>query len=161
MAKYTEISEDTQEVFDNAFNNTTLENYISFEMLSSDKLRYSSDFPLCKILKTPSYLEMLKKGGKTPNVVIVVNDDLFIKLPVETQQYIAQKVWAGINVNTETGAVIVVKPNYQQHSLMVKQNSFETLEQFDLNIISVQEKYEEQLAEEKAAKKGKRKKSNF
>lgn len=108
MAKFEKASEDAVNLFDSIRDKSTIPQWIQFEVLCSTKLKSEC----IKIVKTNDLVDFLTDGV---NFAVIINEEIFEKLPEDMQEMAIDEVLAGVSVS-ENDAVSLSKPNFNTHT---------------------------------------------
>ena len=121
MAKFDELFDDVQEVFDNAVNRTTLERQVKIKIVANDKLK-----EIYKVVKTN---DLTKYLSDDIDVVIIVNQVIFDQLEDDMKDIVADEALAYINFDPEKDKVTLGKTDLNTFTPILKKYGFEAYEQ--------------------------------
>ena len=147
MANYLEVSDETKKLFMDVVNNTSIPNFVEFELLCNNKQKQ-----LYKIMKLNDLVETLTDGI---NFVIVINEEIFDQLTDEQQKIALDECLAGISVN-DNDVISQEKPDFSTYTGVLQKYGHEDIIVLHESIKSLYDAKKQKEDEEKAAKKGKR-----
>jgi hypothetical protein len=153
MGKYNQLFEDHEEMFTKLITNADLNRYMSVAVLSNNTAK-----KLYTITK-PNDLHTYRSGD---DVIIIINEKIFEKLPPEQQLIAAESAVSFISFDTDKDKIVITKPDFEAHRKMLKQYSFEIIDSFEEAVKSL---YQAEKDAEDAAKaitsKGKKSKNKY
>jgi hypothetical protein len=147
MAKIEKASEDVVNLFDEVRQNTSIPQWIQFEVLCNDKQK-----ELYKITKSNDVVEVITEGV---NFAVVFNEEILDGLPVKMQEMAIEECLAGVAVS-ESDAVSLNKPNFNTHTGVLQKFGHEDVIGLHESIKSLFDEKKQREDEEKARTKGKR-----
>lgn len=104
MAQYDAVLNDTEKRFDRVLDSTTIPTQlITIKLLSNDKLK--DPYKVQKANQITQYLNNIE-------VIIVINEIILEKLDDRQKDMLFDEALAQIEVNYETGAVKIVRPDF-------------------------------------------------
>lgn len=118
MAKFDELFDDVQEVFDNAVNRTTLERQVKIKIVANDKLK-----EIYKVVKTN---DLTKYLADDIDVVIIVNQFIFDQLEDGMKDIVVDEALAYINFDPEKDKVSLGKPDLNTFTPIIMKHGFES-----------------------------------
>lgn len=134
--KYETVSEETSKLFDDVFLLTSLAPVLSFKVVHSKKLKFN-DLGYCgKVYKT-SHLIKSVLDTNAPDFIIVINEDVFIRLEDNQQKVIAEKILAQLGFNYEKDECIVITPDVQEFSGILKKHDYNSIEAIKMAVESI------------------------
>lgn len=134
------VEESTMAAFNTEFVKTNLSRVIEYKLIHSPlKVNKQKEFWKVNILP-----QVFCDNTETEQILVEINEEIFIRLDPETQQIIMQKIVAGIGYDFEKEKILKSRPDVIEYSLMVKSYGFERLEAVGLSIESVTEKMKEE-----------------
>lgn len=148
MANYQQVSDETKKIFMNVVNNTSIPQFVEFELLCNNKQKKK----VCKLWKSNDIVETLTNGI---NFAIIVNEDIFNELTPEQQRIAFDECLAGISVN-DNDVISVEGPDFTTYSGVLRKYGQEDVIVFDESVKSLYNKKKIEEEERKAANKGKR-----
>lgn len=151
-----QVSEETLEMFEDYHSNSGMENYFSFKMYHSDKLKFTAETGIVKIVKVNPVIIESENKITLCDIVIMINDEVFIRLPEEVQKLVVEKTFCMIGFDSEKDKITLLKPNYQEFVGMRIKHGDSLLESANISMKSI---YEAVLEEQKANKPAKGKKN--
>ena len=111
MAKYADVSPDTQQLFDKVLESTSIPDYVSFKLLQSE----TEKNPM-KILKANPLVEHLTKF----EVVIIVNESFLDDLGEENTEILYDELIAGVFFDNEKNKLIIEKPDFSSYKSIMR-----------------------------------------
>jgi hypothetical protein len=118
MSKFTEVSNETQKIFDQVIEAASIEHMMTIKILGSNRIKIIGK--VCKATDIVKYM--------TDNdVIIVVNEHLFDMLDNIQQHMIADELVTAISYNNVTGDPIITKPDVITFSGIINKYGAEPL----------------------------------
>jgi hypothetical protein len=149
MATYLEPSEEIQNLFDKVREASTIPHWIEFGLKVNNKMKSTDGYKITKVNDLMgSFIDGL-------NFAIVINEDIFGKLPVDLQEIAFAECIAGVSVS-DTDAVGLEKPNFTTHTGVLQKFGHEKVIQLKESIKSLYDAVAQAEDEAKAQKKAKR-----
>lgn len=148
MAKYLEVSDETKKIFIEVVNNTSIPQFVEFELLCNNKQKKK----VCKIWKSNDLVETLTDGI---NFAIIINEEIFENLTPEQQKIAFDECLAGISVN-DNDVISVEPPDFTTYSGVLNKYGHEDIIVLHESIKSLYDKKKQEEDERKASNKGKR-----
>jgi len=145
--KYEKISEDIEKMFEGVLENTSIPNWLLFE-LRSDVTQKEA----CKIVKMNNLVESITEGV---NFAVVFNEEIFDQLPDNLKIIAIDECLAGVTVS-DTDVVSLIKPDFCTYTGVLKKygdNQIVVLHESIITLLAAKKQKED---EEKAARKEKR-----
>ena len=153
MAKYNQLFEDHEEMFTRLITDADLNRYMSIAVLSNNTAK-----KLYTVTK-PNDLHTYRSGD---DVIIVINEKIFEKLPPEQQLIAAESAVSFISFDTDKDKVVITKPDFEAHRDILRKYSFEIIETFEESVKSLYKAEKEAEDASKAiTKKAKNLKNNY
>lgn len=149
MAKYVDVSEETQKLFDEVLEKTSIPHWIEFTLKSYDKLKN-----IYQVRKLNDLVEDLTGGL---NFVIIINEEILEQLDEEHQKIIFDECLAGVTIS-EQDAVSYQNPDFTTYTGVLEKYGHEEIIMIKESIISLFDVKKEKEKEEKEAKKNRKKK---
>jgi hypothetical protein len=116
MAKYTEVFEETQDLYNQLIESAGLSNYVNITLLANDKAK--------EIFKVNKANELLKyRTGD--DIIIVLNEKVFDQLTPEQRVIVAEESLASIHFNTEKDRIEISKPDVVTFSGILAKHGFD------------------------------------
>lgn len=119
MAKFEEVYEDVQELFDVLLDTTGLDNHINVKLLDNSKLK-----EIGKVVKAN---ELLKHMADV-DVIVILNGSVFEKLTDEQKKMVAEELLASIHFDTEKSKLVISKPDVKTYSLLLQKYGYDKYE---------------------------------
>jgi len=147
MAKFEKASEELVEMFDKVRENTTIPNWVTFEVLCSNKQKQ-----LYKIVKMSDLVETITDGL---NFAVVINEEILDELPDDMKEIAINECLAGVTIS-ESQLASLEKPNFSTHTGILQKYGHDPIITLHESIKSLYDAKKQREDEAKAAKKGKR-----
>lgn len=119
MAKYEELFEDHQALFNRAIDNAGLIQYMNIVVLSNNRAK-----DIFKISKTND----LQKHRSGDDVNIIINEKIFEQLTPEQQVILVDSAMSYISFDSEKDKVVITKPDFKAHRGILRKYSFDVIE---------------------------------
>ena len=117
MAKYEEVFEETQALYDTAIINANLAQFVNITVLSNNKAK--------EIFKVNKANDLLKyRTGD--DIIIVLNEKIFEQLTPEQRVIVVEESIASISYDSENDKLIISKPDVVTFSGILEKNTFAT-----------------------------------
>lgn len=157
--KYEQVSESTQSLFEEIIVKNKLDNFMDISIVHSDKMKYSPLGFCGKVTKIPDHIKAAigENRGKNMDIVIILNDNIFMGLPTPQQIMVIEKLLAQISYDLENDKLTIAQPDIQDFASIRKKYSHDELEVLTLATQSLYEKKKEDDDAEADAKPKKRK----
>jgi len=144
MAKFEEVFEDTQYMFDQAINDAGLTQNVNITLLSNNKAK--------ELFKVNKANELLKHRAGD-DVIIVLNEKIFEQLTPEQKMIVVEEAIAYISYDYDNEKIVITPPDFIAHSGLLRKHTFNKI---DVIRESVKTLYQvEKDAEEEAKSKTK------
>lgn len=106
MAKFFKLAEDNQQIIDDVFGDTGLDNYFNLITLGVKKSKQ-----LVKVQKTQPITEYFGKMSEDNNVVLYLYEEAFDRLDVDTKKLLIEDAIAQISFDAEKAKIIIGAPS--------------------------------------------------
>lgn len=154
MANLRNVNEEVKETFNKVLNETSIPEWVNFEILANDKQK-----EVYVIKKSNDLIEHLTDGI---NFVVILNEEIFDQLPDHQQEMLLKECLAGVTVDFDKDTVALEKPNFTTYGSILRSYGHEDVIALKESVKSLYDAKKQQEEEEKAARKGKRgRKKNF
>lgn len=84
------------------------------------------------------------ENTEAEQIIIEINDDLFVALAEPQQFLVAEKIWAKVWVDSETGNLKKASEDFREFSLIVQKHGHETIEALKLSIAQQRDKLKDE-----------------
>lgn len=149
MAVYEEVSKETQQLFDDVLNSTTInDQMVDFKVLHSDSLK-----DVIYEVKKQTDLQIFLSEGI--NIVVIINETLFDQLEDDQKVIIIEEALNGILVNNENGKITIEKYDFNTYTGILQKHGIETMVRLKETIKSLVDEKKAKEAETKALAKPK------
>lgn len=152
MAKFSEVSEDVEKLFDEVRDNTSIPQWIQFKVLCNNKQKKEA----IKVVKSNELVETLTDGV---NFAVIINEDIFGQMPEDLQRMAIDECLAGVAVS-DTDAVSYEKPDFNTFTGVLQKYGDSPIIVLHESIKSLYDVQKQKEDEEKAAKKAKKNKKS-
>ena len=152
MAKIQKASEEMENLFDKVKDTTTVKDWLKFEVLCNNKQK-----DLYKIVKANEIVEILTDGV---NFAVVINEEIFDKLPDNMKEMAIVECLAGVTVD-ENDKITLEKPNFSTYRGVLQKYGHDPIIVLHESIKSLYDAKKQQEDEEKAQKKETKSKKGF
>ena len=117
MKKYTEINKNNEELFRGMIEETALSEVVRFSFLSDCEANEAIEVKkFAPIPKAVSALEANKPVEKGVDLVVIINEDIFDRLPDEMQVLAIKHAIHPISFNSEKDSITIDKPDIKTYS---------------------------------------------
>lgn len=147
MAKIEKASEELVKLFDEIRENTTIPQWVEFEVLCNNKQKEPY-----KVVKLNEIVETLTEGL---NFAVVFNEEIFDQLPDDMKEMAVSECLAGICVDAND-KITLEKPNFSTYRGILEKYGHDPIIVLHESIKSLYDAKKQKEDEEKANKKGKR-----
>ncbi len=133
-------------LFEERFAQTQLHQVINFTVMHNPKLK-SNPLGLCgKVYKTSDLVKQAVQDDYSgmPDFIVVINEDVFDRLDTEHQKIVADKLFATMGFDFEKSTTMLINPDVQEFSGILKQHDYALLEALKLNVESIYQQLEEE-----------------
>lgn len=152
MAKYEQVFEDTQELFNQKILDAGLNRYMTVTVLATNQSK--------KIYDVTKANEITKfRTGD--DVYIFVNELIFEQLPQEQQQIVAEEAIAEISFDTEKDKIVITKPTFTAHDSVIAKHTYDVIKVVRESVKSLYQKRKEEEDASKAQTEKAGKKKSF
>jgi TRAP-type mannitol/chloroaromatic compound transport system substrate-binding protein len=141
MGKYSEVTDETREIFKNILAERDLERILTVDIVGENKLKNDEGYKVGKANPYASH-----KTGV--DVVIYLNEDVFDRLDEAQQRILADEAITGISVNLESGALKIEGFDYKTHKGIIEKYNQEIVLSLKESIKSVYDQIKEEQAEQ-------------
>lgn len=108
---YTEVSTDTQKIFNRFIDEADLERVVTIKFLGCPELKQ-----IGKVVKANDLLRFMTEN----DVIILINEIIFDKLEQDQKELVAQELIAYIGFDFEKGKLVITQPDVNTFSLLLK-----------------------------------------
>lgn len=108
---YTEVSLDTEKIFNQLIDEASLERVINIKFLGCPELKQ-----IGKVVKANDLLKFMTDN----DVIILINEVIFDKLEQDQKELVAQELIAYIGFDFEKGKLVITQPDVSTFSLLLK-----------------------------------------
>jgi hypothetical protein len=116
MSKYSEVFQETQDLYDELLEKTGLSHYINVSLLSDDKSK--EIFKISRCCETEKH-----KTGDDINITI--NEKIFDQLTQEQRVIVAEESLAGLHFDSEKDKLVISKPDVVTFSGVLSKHTYE------------------------------------
>lgn len=148
MGKFRNVSDDVKMVFDKILNETTIPQWVNFELLANDKQK-----EVYVIRRSNEIIEHLTDGI---NFVIIINEEIFEQLPEHQQEILLNECLAGVTIDHDKDSIALEKPNFTTYGSILRTYGHEDVISLKESVKSLYDAKKQREDEEKASRKGKR-----
>lgn len=152
MATYNKASDELEALFQEVRDETTINNFVVFEILTNSKQKEAY-----KIVKLNDLVGALTQGI---DFAVVVNEEIFEKLPIDLQKIGLTECLTGVLVS-DSDALSLEKPDFTTYTGVLQRFGHEQVIRLKETIKSLYEAKKEEEEKEKAQRKEKRKKKGL
>lgn len=125
MAKFDDVFEDTQALFDTHLKQIDNLNEVNIKILANNRLKQ-----IGKVVKANDLL----KHMTDEDIVILINERIFEQLEVEQKKMTVEELVAEIYFDAEADKVKIVKPDINTFSLLLSKYGYDKYERLKLSI---------------------------
>ncbi|MDA3780404.1 MAG: hypothetical protein PF487_09345 [Bacteroidales bacterium] len=147
MSKFVEVLEETQEMFNEVLDNTSIPQWVEFKLLANNNQN-----ELYTVKKMSELFEVLTDNL---NVVIVLNEEVFDQLDDPQKLLVFEEALTGVAVN-ENDKISLEKFDFTTYGGMLSKHGDETMIRLKESIIAV---FQQKKEKEDAVKQAKKKKN--
>ena len=108
---YTDVSLDTQKIFNQLIDDASLERVVNIKFLGCLELKQ-----IGKVVKANDLLKFMTDN----DVIILINEVIFDKLEQDQKELVAQELIAYIGFDFEKGKLVITQPDVNTFSLLLK-----------------------------------------
>lgn len=138
MAKFEEVFQDTQTLFNTYIGQIDNLQEVNIKILSHNRLK-----EIGKVVKANDLL----KHMTNEDVVILLNENVFEQLDDEQRQMVVEELLATVYFDSEKGKVSLIKPDINTFSLLLRKYGYAKYETLHESIKAVFAQMEEEEAE--------------
>ncbi len=147
MGKFSEVSDDFKQMFDEEVELTTIPNWVRFTLAANNKMK-----DLYQVRKFDELIEMLTQY----DIAVVINEDILFQLDDEQQRIVIKEILHSVVVNMENDKITIEKPNFTTFSGLLAKIGSEKMISLKESIDSLFRAKTEQEDQEKKSKKFKK-----
>jgi hypothetical protein len=148
MAKYGTASEEFEKLFNEVRDNTTINNFVEFEVLTNSKQKEAY-----KIIKLNDLVGAIV--DRPLDFAVVINEEIFEQLPIDLQIIAINECLSGVYVS-DTDAVSLEKPDFSTYTGVLQKFGHENVIKLKESIKSLYDAQKEEQEKAKAQKKQKK-----
>lgn len=159
--KFEQVSIETFDLFEERFTTSSLDQVSKFAVVGSPKLKMNP-LGLCgKVTKTSDVFKaaLENKIGETPDFIFIINEGIFLQLDTPQQFLVIDKLIAQCGYDYEKDQPLIISPDVQEFSGILKNNDINTLEALKLSVESFYQKAQEDADSAPPKKRGRKKKN--
>jgi hypothetical protein len=134
MAKYEQVFEDTQAIFNQQILDAGLDRFMTVTVLATNQSKKIYD------VQKANEITRFRTGD---DVYIFVNDLIFEQLTPEQQVIVAESAVAHISFDSEKDKIVITKPNFKAHKPIIKKYTYDVLEVLEESIETLYQKRKE------------------
>lgn len=149
MSKFVEVFEETQQLFNEVLNSTSIPEWVTFKLLSDN-----NQSELYQVKKLSELFEILTDGI---SIVIIINESVFDMLDETQKKIVFEEALCGVNVNFQTDKLSIEKFDFTTYSSMLNKYGDSTMIGLKENIKSIFDKIAMEQSMEKSSKKNAKK----
>ena len=138
MAKFEEVFQDTQTLFNTYIGQIDNLQEVNIKILSHNRLK-----EIGKVVKANDLI----KHMTNEDVVILLNENVFEQLDDEQRQMVVEELLATVYFDSEKGKVSLIKPDINTFSLLLRKYGYAKYETLHESIKAVFAQMEEEEAE--------------
>lgn len=135
MAKFEEVFEDTQALFDNFTNQIDSLSEVNIKILSSERLK-----EIGKVVKANDLL----KHMTNEDVIILLNERVFHQLEDEQKNMVVEELIARVYFDAEKSKITIINPDVNTFSLLLRKYGYEKYERLNESIKAIFSQEEEE-----------------
>jgi hypothetical protein len=135
MAKFEEVFEDTQALFDNFTRQIDSLSEVNIKILSSERLK-----EIGKVVKANDLL----KHMTNEDVIILLNERVFHQLEDEQKNMVVEELIARIYFDAEKSKISIINPDVNTFSLLLRKYGYEKYERLNESIKAIFSQEEEE-----------------
>lgn len=151
MAVYEEVSKETQQLFDDVLDTTTInDQVVDFKVLHSDSLK-----DVIYEVKKQTDLQIFLSEGI--NIVVIINETLFDQLEEQQRIIVIEEALNGILVNQDNDKISIEKYDFNTYTGILQKHGIETMVKLKETIKSLVDAKKASESEAKAQAKPKSK----
>jgi hypothetical protein len=108
---YTDVSTDTQKLFNRLIDGADLQRVINIKLLGSNELKL-----IGKVVKANDLLKFMTDN----DAIILINEVIFDKLEQDQKELVAQELIAYLSYDFEKAKLVITQPDVNTFSLLLK-----------------------------------------
>jgi hypothetical protein len=108
---YTDVSTDTQKLFNRLIDGADLQRVINIKLLGSNELKL-----IGKVVKANDLLKFMTDN----DAIILINEVIFEKLEQDQKELVAQELIAYLSYDFEKAKLVITQPDVNTFSLLLK-----------------------------------------
>lgn len=108
---YTDVSKETQKVFNKLIDSADLQRVINIKLLGCNELKQ-----IGKVVKANDLLKFMTDN----DAIILINEVIFEKLEEDQKELVAQELIAYLSYDFEKGKLVITQPDVNTFSLLLK-----------------------------------------
>ena len=120
MAKFDEVDESIETLFSEVISVTDLERNVKIQIIGNDKQK-----EIGKVVKTN---DLTKYLSNDVDVVVIVNQAIFLQLPKDMQEMIAIELITYVGYDNEKDKLIIMKPDVNTFGSILKKYGYDNYE---------------------------------
>lgn len=149
MSKYTEVSQDVQELFDKVLESTSIPEWIQFKVLNN----LTAKFPI-KVFKANEITNYLTKV----EIVVLVNEEFLDILDEEAKTILIEEELAKVLYDSEKDKIVILNPDYITFKSIQNKYSDKLVRAKELVDSVIRQKEEDEKERKRQLKENKKKK---
>ena len=136
-----EVSSGTAEIFMSKFLETHMDRMnVKYKIVhSAMKPNKFKEFYKVHILP-----QVFEENTEAESLIIEINDDMFVELAEPQQFLVAERIWAKVYVDADSGVLKKSAEDFREFSLIVQKHGHETIEALKLSIDQVRDKLKDE-----------------
>lgn len=138
MAKFEEVFEDTQDLFNGAVDQIDNLREVNIKILANNRLK-----EIGKVIKANDLL----KHMTNEDIIILLNETVFEQLSDEQKEMVIEELLAQVYFDDEKGKVVIIKPDVNTFSLFLRKYGYDKYETLHESIKAIFAQAEEEAAE--------------
>lgn len=138
MAKFEEVFEDTQELFNSFIDEVPNLREVNIKILANNRLK-----EIGKVVKANDLL----KHMTNEDVIVLLNETIFEQLDEEQRKMVIEELIAQVYFDDERGRVTIIKPDVNTFSLLLRKYGYDKYETLHESIKALFAQAEEEAAE--------------
>lgn len=128
MAKFEEVFEDTQALFDNFTRQIDSLSEVNIKILSSNRLK-----EIGKVVKANDLL----KHMTNEDIIILLNERVFFQLDDEQKNMVVEELIAKIYFDAEKSKITIINPDVNTFSLLLRKYGYDKYERLNESIKAI------------------------
>lgn len=149
MSKYTEVSQDVQELFNKVLESTSIPEWIQFKVLNN----LTAKFPI-KVFKANEITNYLTKV----EIVVLVNEEFLDILDEEAKTILIEEELAKVLYDSEKDKIVILNPDYITFKSIQNKYSDKLVRAKELVDSVIRQKEEDEKERKRQLKENKKKK---